>query len=106
MREETQRLIALHELRRNLKRAKQTPENELVATRLDLEIEILEIQSSLAAAKLTLVLLDAWEKTGRFTVMRDDGVRRDGNPVVTGNPVQDFWNVRNEARSLAEWSLL
>ena len=105
MRETIERLEKLRKHREYLNLAQQTVEREFEAARLDMEIAIIECEVRSAIAKLVLIFLDAWRRTGHFTAIREDGVRRESNPVVTGVPVQDFWNVRGEAHTLANWSL-
>lgn len=104
MRETIERLEKLRKHREGLNRAPQTVEREFEAAQLDMEIAILECEVRPAIAKRVQIFLDAWRRTGRFTAIREDGARREANPVVTGVPVQNFWNVRSEAHKLANWS--
>lgn len=104
MRETIERLEKLRKNREGLSRVPQTVEREFEAAQLDMEIAIFECEVRPAIAKRVQIFLDAWRKTGRFTAIREDGARREANPVVTGVPVQDFWNVRGEAHTLANWS--
>ena len=102
--ETTVRLEKLRKHRECLNRVPQTVEREFEIARLDMEIIVIECETRAATAKRVLLFLDAWRKTGRFTAIREDGVRREASPVVTGVPVQDFWNVIGEAHTLANWS--
>lgn len=98
-------LNQLIKLREELNKGHQTVDKELESTLLDLEISILKSDQRKLLASRALIFLDAWRKTGRFTAIRRDGVRRDSNQVITGDRLQDFWNVRSEALMLANWSL-
>lgn len=104
MRETIYRLEQLRNRRAHAETAPQTVEREIALARLDMEIEILDCAIQSSIAKRVLVFLDIWRKTGSFTAIRQDGARMDADPVVTGIPVQDFWNVRGEAHRLARWS--
>lgn len=104
MRETIYRLEQLRNRRAHIETAPQTVEREMTLTRLDMDIEILDCAIRSKVAERVLVFLESWRKTGRFTAIRQDGARMDADPVVTGIPVQDFWNVRGEAHRLARWS--
>lgn len=90
--------------RQELDKIKQTVEREYKKSILDLEIAVLESQVRQEVAKRVMILLEAWRNTGKFYAIRFDGKRLEGNPVVTGELIQDFWNAKNEARLLANWS--
>ena len=83
---------------------KQTVSREFKTARIDMEIAVLESKLRRCLAERVIIFLDAWRQTGRFTAIRDDGATMEANPVVTGDPVNDFWNVRGEAHKLANWS--
>ena len=104
MRETIEQLEKLRKHREDLSRAPQTVEREFEAAQLDMELAMLGCEVRSVIARRVQIFLDAWRRTGRFTAIRKDGARRDANPVVTGDPVQDFWNVRGEAHTLANWS--
>ena len=93
-----------------IKRAEETSQlpqsvkNEFEIAALKMEIVILESEINLDVAARTLLFLNAWKKCGTFTAIRTTGERRDAQPYVTGNAIQDFWNVRSEADNLARWS--
>jgi len=104
MKEKIEHLKKLTKYREGLNLHPQTVGREFEAAQLDMEIAILEGEIRAAVAQRALFFLDTWRKTGRFTAIREDGARREANPVATGVPVQDFWNVRSEAHKLANWS--
>ncbi len=103
--EKWKRLEKLLANRKDLNLAPQTVAREYEAAQLDIEITLLECEVKAAVSKRARIFLDAWIKAGRFTAIREDGARMEAAPVVTGVPVQDFWNAKGEAYRLANWSL-
>lgn len=90
--------------REQLQETMQSVFREFELARLDMEIIALECEVRSAVAKRVVLFLNAWHGCGRFTAINDNGVRRECKPTITGNEVQDFWNVRGEAHKLANWS--
>lgn len=72
---------------------------------IEMEIVIIECEIKPRIASLVLIYLGAWRMTGRFTAIRDDGLQRSASPIITGNEIQNLFNLASEAHTLAKWSL-
>jgi hypothetical protein len=78
------------------------------------EFAIADLQFAELALRCTLIseaaakartLLKAYKETGQMTAIRHDGYRMNGKPTVTGNSIQNVWNVRSKASELGAFAV-
>lgn len=117
-------LWRLYDIRNDLKdalregRLQQTVPTEVMLTELDFKIRALEGEQQAFVNREALTLFKSYKKGGCMRIAIPQPIiavnRRiedepppmpriiEGTPHRTGNPIQDLWNVRSEAVSLAE----
>ena len=91
----------LQEILDALRLCKQSSEREIEVFRLEQHIKILKNEREIKICETSLDLFNNYLKYGSMSVMLVDGSRVDGCPKLTGNPLQDVWNIRCETLKLS-----
>lgn len=101
----SEQIRRIHERIERLKKVPQSVAAEEDRAYLEIELMKLQAERDIAVACRWKLFMDAYKKTGQMVAIRPGCPERRGAPVRTAYPVECFWNVKYEAKHLAEWSV-